>query len=438
MIILDTALAKRVADGKPIRAALVGSGFMGAGIINQIVRYCPGIHLVVVANRTPAKALDAYKAAGISDPKTVTSAADIEQLVQSNGYGVTENYQHVLEADSIDVVVESTGHVEFGAGVICDAINHGKDVVNMNAELDATVGPWLKVLADKAGVIVTGCDGDQPAVQINLCRFVESMGLKPMVCGNIKGLQDRYRTPETQASFAKEWGQTATMVTSFADGTKISFEQAIVANATGMKVAVRGMIGHHHDGHVDDMVSLFDMDMLHDKGGIVDYVVGPTPGPGVFVFAEAEDDKLQKHYLNYGKLGKGPLYSFYVPYHLTVLEVPQSIARVALYRDEIIVPKGEIVVDVITVAKTDLKAGDVIDDLGGFKTYGVCENAPTAISEQLLPMGIAEGAVMKTDVKKDQALTYADVELPAGRQATRLRKEQDKHFCGASPLELYQ
>ena len=76
----------------------------------------------------------------------------------------------------------------------------------MNAELDATVGPWIKVLADKAGVIVTGCDGDQPAVQINLCRFVESLGLKPMVCGNIKGLQDRYRTPETQASFAKGVG----------------------------------------------------------------------------------------------------------------------------------------------------------------------------------------------------------------------------------------
>jgi len=437
MIILDTALGKRVAEGKPIRAALIGSGFMGAGIINQIVRYCPGIHLVAVANRTQAKALDAYKAAGINDAKSVSSAKEIEQLIQSNGYGVTENYEHVLEADSIDVVVESTGHVEFGASVICDAIKHGKDVVNMNAELDATVGPWLKVLADKAGVIVTGCDGDQPAVQINLCRFVESLGLKPMVCGNIKGLQDRYRTPETQASFAKEWGQSPAMVTSFADGTKISFEQAIVANATGMKVAVRGMIGHHHDGHVDDMVGLFDMDMLHEKGGIVDYVVGPKPGPGVFVFAEAEDDKIQKHYLNYGKLGKGPLYSFYVPYHLTVLEVPQSIARVAIYRDEIIVPIAEIVVDVITVAKTDLKAGDKIDGLGGFKTYGVCENADTAVSEQLLPMGIAEGAVMKADVKKDQVLKYADVELPKDRLATQLRKDQDKHFCGASPLENY-
>lgn len=436
MILLDTALAKRVEEGRPVRAALIGSGFMGAGVVNQIIRYCPGIHLVVVANRTPAKAFDAYAGAGVSNATEVSSASQIEELVRSGGYGVTDDYRHVLESESIDVVVESTGHVEFGAKVICAAIEHGKDVVNMNAELDATVGPWLKVLADKAGVIVTGCDGDQPAVQINLCRFVESIGLKPMVCGNIKGLQDHYRTPATQASFAKEWGQSATMVTSFADGTKISFEQAIVGNATGMQVATRGMIGHNHDGHVDDMVDWYDLDVLHEKGGIVDYVVGPKPGPGVFVFAENQNDDLQKHYLNYGKLGKGPLYSFYIPYHLTVMEVPLSIARVALFRDEVIVPKSEIVVDVVTIAKTDLVKGDVIDGLGGFKTFGVCENAEPVIAEQLLPMGIAEGAVMKNDVKKDQAITYSDVQLPTGRLAIDLRMAQDKHFCGSSAIEV--
>lgn len=436
MILLDTALAKRAKEGRPIKAALIGSGFMGAGIVNQIVRYCPGIHLVVVANRTPSKAVDAYKAAGVTKVELVESAAKVDELARTNGYGVADDYRHVLESESIDVVVESTGHVEFGAQFICAAIEHGKDVVNMNAELDATVGPWLKVLADKAGVIVTGCDGDQPAVQINLCRFVESIGLRPMVCGNIKGLQDRYRTPETQAGFAKEWGQTATMVTSFADGTKISFEQAIVANATGMQVATRGMIGHNHDGHVDDMVDWYDLDMLHEKGGIVDYVVGPKPGPGVFVFAENQDDDIQKHYLNYGKLGTGPLYSFYIPYHLTVLEVPLSIARVALFRDEIIVPKNEIVVDVVAIAKTDLSSGDVIDDLGGFKTYGVCENADAVVNEQLLPMGIAEGAIMIRDVKKDQAITYDDVQLPKGRIANELRIAQDNHFVGSSPVKL--
>jgi len=312
---------------------------MGAGIINQIVRYTTGMRVVAVANRTPSKAVDVYRSAGVEDTVAVDSAAALERAVEQGRYAVTDDPAVLYESGVIDVIIESTGHVEYGTRVIARAMEHGKDVVNMNAELDATVGPWLKTLADRAGVILTGCDGDQPAVQINLHRFVSNLGLKPLVCGNIKGLQDRYRTPETQAAFAKEWGQSATMVTSFADGTKISFEQAIVANATGMQVATRGMLGFEHEkGHVDDMTGWYDIDQLHSLGGIVDYVVGPKPGPGVFVFAASPDDKLQAHYLRYGKLGDGPLYSFYTPYHLTVMEVPLSVARVALFRDEVIVP----------------------------------------------------------------------------------------------------
>ena len=117
-------------------------------------------------------------------------------------------------------------------------------------------------------------------MQMNLYRFVQSIGLTPLVCGNIKGLQDRYRNPTTQESFAKQWGQTPSMVTSFADGTKISFEQAIVANATGMKVAQRGMLGYEYEGHIDDMVDRYDVDQLRELGGIVDYVVKTKPSPG--------------------------------------------------------------------------------------------------------------------------------------------------------------
>ena len=156
----------------------------------------------------------------------------------------------------------------------------------MNAELDGTVGPILKVYADKAGVILTASDGDQPGVQMNLYRFVHGIGLTPLVCGNIKGLQDPYRNPTTQEGFAKKWGQNPHMVTSFADGTKISFEQAIVANATGMCVEQRGMRGGDHDGHVDELCSngRYDVDKLRQLGGVVDYVVKARPGPGVFVW----------------------------------------------------------------------------------------------------------------------------------------------------------
>jgi predicted homoserine dehydrogenase-like protein len=175
----------------------------------------------------------------------------------------------------------------------------------MNAELDGTVGPILKIKAEQNGVIFSGSDGDQPGVEMNLYRFVKSIGLTPLVCGNIKGLQDPYRNPTTQKGFAEKWGQKPEMVTSFADGTKISFEQAIVANATGMRVKSRGMSrGFEWKQHIDGLTRHYDVDELKQLGGIVDYVVGAIPGPGVYVFATIDDPK-QKHYLNLYKLGEG-------------------------------------------------------------------------------------------------------------------------------------
>jgi predicted homoserine dehydrogenase-like protein len=220
-------------------------------------------------------------------------------------------------------------------------------------------------------------------------------------------------------------------VTSFADGTKISFEQAIVANATGMQVARRGMIGIEHRGHVDEMVSMYDLDELRRLEGIVEYVVGAQPSPGIYVFAEARDDA-QRHYLDYGKLGRGPLYSFYVPYHLTIFEVPLSVARVVLFGDRVIAPREGPVVDVVATAKVDLNPGEHLDGLGGYLTYGQCENHPVVRSEGLLPMGIAEGARMRRRVARDQVLRYDDVDLPADSLACRLRAEQDARFPVAS------
>ncbi|WP_336921868.1 NAD(P)H-dependent oxidoreductase [Aquipuribacter sp. SD81] len=428
MILVDTALRQRAAEGRPVRFALFGAGFMGRGIANQVCRYTPGMELVVICNRTVDAAVQAFSLAGVDDVTLVTTAAELEDVVRRGGHAVTDDPAVVCGSESVEVVVEATGHVEYGARVTTAAIEAGKHVVLMNAELDATVGPLLKERADVAGVVVTGCDGDQPGVQLNLLRFVEQLGLTPRVAGNIKGLQDRYRNPTTQAGFAKQWGQTPHMVTSFADGTKISFEQAIVANATGMTVAQRGMIGLEHRGPVDDMVGMYDLDRLRELGGVVEYVVGGLPSPGVYVFAEATD-RTQAHYLDYGKLGKGPLYSFYVPYHLTVFEVPLSVARVALFGDTVIAPAAGPVVDVVAAAKVDSRAGQVLDGLGWYMTYGLCETYDVVRRDNLLPMGLAEGCTLRRDVVKDQVLTYDDVVLPTDTLVHRLRAEQDARFA---------
>src|SRR5207237_7619464 len=132
--------------------------------------------------------------------------------------------------------------------------------VLMNAEIDATIGPILQTYARKYGVILSACEGDEPGVQMNLVRWVKGLGLIPRVIGNIKGLQDPYRNPETQKGFAERWGQNPAMVTSFADGSKISFEQTIVANATGMVVKSRGMSrGAEYKGDVMKIGELYDI-----------------------------------------------------------------------------------------------------------------------------------------------------------------------------------
>jgi predicted homoserine dehydrogenase-like protein len=130
-------------------------------------------------------------------------------------------------------------------------------------------------------------------------------------------------------------------------------------------------------------------------------------------------------------LGEGPLYSFYVPYHLTIFEVPLSVARVALFNDVVIAPIGGPVVDVVTTAKIDLKAGETLDGLGWYMTYGLCENYDVVRAQNLLPMGSAEGCRLKRDVSKDQVLTYDDVELPTGTLTHKLRAEQDAYFAPA-------
>jgi predicted homoserine dehydrogenase-like protein len=429
VIVVDRALHQRAAEGNPVRVGMIGAGFMGRGIALQILGSVPGLHLVGIANRTLDRAREAYEEAGADDVEVVASAAELEAAIAAGRYAITDDPRVVTEAGPVEAVIEVTGTVEEAAHAALSAIEHGKHIVLMNAELDGTIGPILKTYADRAGVIFTNADGDQPGVIANLHRFVRGIGVRPVLCGNIKGLHDPYRNPTTQEGFARQWGQSPAMVTSFADGTKISFEQAIVANATGMRVARRGMHGPTVEPgtHVREAASLFDSDELLEGPGIVDYVVGAEPGPGVFVLG-THDHPQQRHYLNLYKLGEGPLYCFYTPMHLCHFEVPNTFARAVLFGDATIAPLGGPLVDVVATAKIDLEAGRELDTLGGYTVYGLAENSDIVAGERLLPIGLAPGCRVVRDIAKDAVLTYDDVEVPAGRLSDRLRAEQDARF----------
>jgi predicted homoserine dehydrogenase-like protein len=434
VILVDTALKARAEQGKPIRVAIVGAGFMCQGLTNMIVNSTPGMRVVAISNRRPQRAVDVFRYAGCDDVAIAETQRQLDDAILANRPVATEDGLLLARSPLVDVLVDVTGSVEFGAHVVLEAFKHGKDVVLMNAEIDATIGPILQVYAKKYGVILSACDGDEPGVQMNLYRWVKGLGLTPRVIGNVKGLQDPYRNPTTQKGFAERWQQNPAMVTSFADGTKISCEQSIVANATGFKVKSRGMSrGLEYRGDVMQIGKLYDIDELRELGGIIDYVVG-TPLTKVYVLAEHPDPK-QQHYLNLYKLGEGPLYSFFIPYHLVHFEVPSSIARVVLFRDSLAPPLAGPVVEVCAVAKRDLKAGEILDDYGMYMTYGEAVNVDEMSKGQYLPEGLVEGCKLKRNVSKDAVLTYDDVELPPGRLADRLRAEQYRHFRAENWLE---
>ncbi len=428
---VDTVLAQRESDGSPVRVAMVGAGVTARMIALQLATPIPGMRLVAIANRTVEKATQAFSNAGVPEAEVVSDLGTLEENVDKGRACVVEESNLVCQARNIDVIVEVTGTVEFGAHVASAAIRHRKHVVLVNAELDSTVGPILKFHAEQAGVVLTNTDGDEPGVAMTLLRYLRSVGLKPVAAGNLKGMIDRYRTPETQREFATRYNQDAAKVTSFADGTKLSMETCILANATGFKVGQRGMYGPEC-AHVREMAKLLPLEQLL-ADGLVDYALGAEPHTGAFVIVHEEHPRKQKE-LAYYKLGDGPCYVFYTPYHLPHIQIASTIARAVLFGDPTVTPLGAPICEVITIAKRNLQVGDVLDGVGGFMAYGVIENAPISAKQNLLPMGISEGCRLVRNIAKDQPITYADIELPHGRLCDELRAQQYRHFRGETWL----
>ena len=360
--------------------------------------------------------------------------SQLDEAIRAGTPAVTEDPVLMCRSSEIDVIVDVTGSVEFGAHVILEAFKYGKQVVLMNAEIDATIGPILQVYARKHGVILSACEGDEPGLQMNLYRWVKGLGLIPRVIGNVKGLQDPYRNPTTQQGWAERWGQNPAMVTSFADGSKISFEQTIVANATNFKVQSRGMSrGLKYDGAIMDIAKLYDLDELRALGGVVDYVVGRRRLRSSCL-AEHADPK-QRHYLNLYKMGEGPLYPFWCPTTWCISKRRTRSRGSCFSRDNIAPPLAGPVVEVCAVAKRDLDGGDMLDEYGMYMTYGEAVNADEMSAKRYLPEGLVEGCRLEARDPEGPVLTYDDVELPSGRIADKLRAEQYRHFRGERWLE---
>jgi predicted homoserine dehydrogenase-like protein len=422
---VDTELQKLESMGHPIRVGMVGAGATGRAIALQLGTPVPGMRLVAISNRTPEHGERAFREAGFAQWARVETLAEAEGKISRGIPILTDDPSLLTSCDSIDILLEATGTVEAAAKVVLDAINHRKHVVLVNAELDSLIGPILKAKADEAGVIITHTDGDEPGVAMTLLRYLRTLGLRVVAAGNIKGMVDYYRNPDTQRAFAERNDQDVKKVTSFADSTKLSMEATVLANATGFHVGRRGMHGPAC-GYVREVANLLPAEQMLDTG-LVDYALGAAPHTGAFAIIH-EDSPLKKVQLAYYKLGDGPFYVFYTPFHLPHLQIASTIGRAFIHSDATVAPIAGPVCEVVAIAKRDLHASERLDGIGGFCTYGLIDNASSARRMGALPIGLSEDRVLVRDVAKDRVIQFDDVDAIPEGVVEKLWREQNERW----------
>jgi predicted homoserine dehydrogenase-like protein len=412
----------------PICVAVVGTGFFGGGLLRRLA-VLDDFEPRVVANRTLDHALTALRRAGVDPGRTVvTNDRGQAQAALSAGRTVaTTDLELATTLDGVDVVAEATGHLLIGTEVAVAAIRAGKHVVAANSDVHATVGPMLKVLADEAGVVYTDIDGDEPGLLNNLYDSCKSMGLEVAVMANGKGVLKRYATPATQAAYAAEYGLQPWLATAAADGTKLNFELTVVANASGFVPAVQGMHGPALE--VSDIVAAYERLGLLDGGQYVDYVLGPR---GVFAIVRSDDPEVQSDF-RYAKMGDGPFYLFHEQRVLIHYQAPGSIARAVRRHEATVAPMGAPCAETVAFAKRDLAAGQHLDGIGGFDTYGLIVRADEAVRQGLVPIGVSQYARLVRPLRRDEPITYDAVELEGDNLALELRRKQDARFSAGQP-----
>jgi predicted homoserine dehydrogenase-like protein len=416
-------------EGKRIRIGLVGAGFMGRGIV-ETVRACPGMTVTAVADIDPERVRAVFEEAGEtavvevdSDERSVRGEKNIARVKDEQPV-VTSSPRVIAQLESVDMVIEATGDPEIGAEVAYFGIMHGKHVGMLNVETDVTIGPQLNRLAKRAGVVYTVCAGDEPAAIKDLCDFARLSGLTIVACGKGKNNPlDLNATPDGLAEKAGETGLNPKILTEFVDGTKTMVEMSCVANATGLSVDRRNMHGPVVSKEkLPQVFSLQKEGGILEHEGVVDYTIGDL-APGVFAVVRP-NGPVADEMMQYLHIGVGPNYLLYRPYHLTSLEVADSISRACLYGRPTIAPLSGLRTEVITIAKKNLEQGERIDGIGGFTIRGGVERFEEAKKQKLLPLGLAKGAVLNKDVQIGTPLRWDDVVL-RDSLLLHLRKLQD-------------
>ena len=393
--------------------AVIGAGYVGTGVVHSIAQ-SPGMRPALIVNRNTDRAIDALTMMGVAanDILVSESVEELSNAITSGKHSVTPHSAIIADLP-IDIVVEATGALDYGTESILTMLDAGKHVVSFNAESDSLLGWLFHQRARQNDVIYTIADGDQPGVLFRLQQEVEAMGFEVTASLNCKRHLNVHQNPKTGAGYAARDTTSSHMTTAFGDGTKMQVEQAVVANATGFIPDIRGM----HGIESSVATAAADIPAVLSNPGRVDFTLAGDFGAGVGIVAQHPNYDLHKQAMGFYKMGDGPNYFFFRPYHLVHLEIPLTIAELMLDNEPLATIDAPHVAEVVAIAKKDLLTDEALDCIGGFSAYGHIDTAENAAG--YLPVGLVEYASMTADVSQDQAIPLDAVSLDESKTVVK-------------------
>jgi predicted homoserine dehydrogenase-like protein len=424
---LHRLLGQRLEAGQPVRVGLIGAGKFGSMFLSQVPT-TPGIEVAAIADLAPDRAREACRRVGWTD----------ERIAATH---FTNDAMAMLAMPGIEVVVEATGHAPAGIAHARQAITQGKHIVMVNVEADVLAGYALARDAERAGVVYSLAYGDQPALICELVDWARACGFRVIAAGKGTKYLPEYHasTPATVWGYyglteeqARIGGMNPQMFNSFLDGTKSAIEMAAVANATGLTPPPNGLGfpacgthemaevlradkqgALHHSGQVEVISS------LHRDGT----QVANDLRWGVYVVFEAPNEYTARCFKEYGVVtdASGRISALYRPFHLIGLELNISILSAALRGEATGAPTG-FRGDVVSTAKRDLRAGEMLDGEGGGSVWGKLLPAQTSLEIGGLPIGMANRVRLLRGVPAGQSVTWDDVQIDETDTAYRYRR----------------
>ncbi len=443
---LDLAdrLLSRQEEGKSFRVGVIGAGKFATMFLSQ-ANSTQGFHIAAIADLDFKRAEDALRTASFEKDINISG---IDEAISSNEIWFTDSGIELAQCEQLDLVIEATGNPEAGVDHCLAAFKAKSHVVLVTVEADVLCGAAIIKRANEAGVVCSMAYGDQPALICELIERVKSSGFEIVCAGKGTKYLPKYHssTPSTVWDYyglstqeAAAGGLNPKMFNSFLDGTKSAIEMGALANATGLGVPDDGLLFPAvGTSMLSQVLKPKEFGGVLANSGTVEVVSSlerdGTEIPdnlrwGVFVVFKSDSYYTEQCFREYGVPvdDSGQYAALWRPIHLIGSELGFSVATALLDKKSTGATKA-FSGDAVSVAKRNLKAGELLDGEGGTTVWGKLLPAAKSISLKALPIGLAHNVKLLKYVSEGQVISQNDVSTIPESNAYILRKEMEAEF----------